>query len=89
MKLNLIYKVTGWDHKTHTLSDIEEAVRVFDNCKSIISDSREHCNTVIYDRWPILERCITAYNGECFEDYKTVELKTYCFKNPKGKEKAL
>lgn len=89
MKLNLIYKITGWDHQTHTFCDIEEAVRFFDSCKSILRYSREHCNTVIYDRWPILDRSTTAYNGECFEDYKTVELKTYCLKSPKGKEKAL
>lgn len=85
MKVNLIYQVKASDNMIHKFETIEGAICFYEGCERQLACSKEHCNTMINDRWPILERSTTAYNGN-YADYETLELKTYCYKFHRGKE---
>lgn len=88
MKVNLIYQVETCDNKVHKFETIEGAKSFYEGVEKQLAVSNEHCDTIIEDRWPILERCTIAYNG-FYNDYKVMKLKTYCFKNPEGRHNPL
>lgn len=88
MKVNLIYQVKTNDNMVHKFETIEGAKCFYEGCERQLACSKEHCNTTIHDQWPILRRNTIAYNG-FFEETETLVLRTYCFKNPKGKNNPL
>lgn len=77
MKLEFNYRVETSDGKTHLFNDIDAATSFYDAHKKQLQHSHEHANTIIKDRWPILDRSTVAYNGQ-FDDYKAMKIETFC-----------